>query len=82
MAKFLIIPDYNNLNESLALANKFNLGFEYNDFFTPAMLDNEPELNKRINAYNTAGVPEYCTSHGDFFDVLVFVKYKMLNLFD
>ena len=72
MAKFLIIPDYNNLNESLALANKYSLGFEYNDFFTPAMLDNEPELNKRINTYNTAGVPEYCTSHGDFFDVLVF----------
>ncbi len=72
MAEFLIIPDYNNLKESLELANKNKLGFEYNDFFTPAMLDNKEEQSKRINTYNSIGVPDYCTSHGDFFDVLVF----------
>ncbi len=46
MAQFLIIPDKNNINESLALAKEYNVGFEYNDFFSPVMLDDKKALQE------------------------------------
>ena len=33
MKKLLVIPDRNNLDESIKLAGEYDLGFEYNDYF-------------------------------------------------
>ena len=38
MNQFLIIPDRKNIAASCKLAEQFQLGFEFNDFFSPAVL--------------------------------------------
>ena len=71
--KVLIIPEKNNIKTSLSIAEEFNCGFEYNDFYIPKILDDEIELKNTIDYYkNLSSKPEYCTLHGAFFDVTVF----------
>lgn len=71
--KLLIIPDIQNIDESIELAAKYNCGFEYNDFFSPAVLEDDKCRESIIELYRcTAGMPAYCTSHGAFFDITVF----------
>ena len=72
MKKILIIPDRNNLSASLELACEYSLGFEYNDFFNPHVLDNEEEIDRLISVYSNETLPSYCTMHGAFFDVIPF----------
>lgn len=72
MKKLLIIPDRKRLDESLSLAGEYDLGFEYNDFFSPAVLDNERHLNEVEGCYLSKKLPSYCTLHGAFFDVIPF----------
>lgn len=72
MSKYLIIPRFDEIEESLKLAQKYNLGFEFNDFFSPKILLDEKRLEERIDYYKNIEMPEYLTSHGDFFDVNVF----------
>ena len=67
MKKLLMIPRINELEENLKLRDKLNVGFEYNDFFIPSLLDNEKELRKRIDAYKNIG--GFNTIHGVFFDI-------------
>ncbi|MBO5509566.1 MAG: hypothetical protein J5962_03795, partial [Lachnospiraceae bacterium] len=65
-----IIPDRDNLESYIMLAEEYGLGFEYNDFFLPSLLDNEDKLENTIQLYKeTPGIPNKCTSHGAFFDV-------------
>ncbi|MBQ9120634.1 MAG: sugar phosphate isomerase/epimerase [Lachnospiraceae bacterium] len=70
MKQLLIIPDINDLQDSLALAEKYSLGFEYNDFFEPTVLDDEQVLGRIIDSYRAVSLPKYCTMHGAFFDVI------------
>lgn len=72
MKQFLIIPKINELNTSLELAREYHLGFEFNDFFMPSVLDDEMGQSKIIGEYKAAGLPGYCTLHGAFFDVIPF----------
>lgn len=72
MRKFLIIPKISDLKASLELAREYDLGFEFNDFFMPSVLDDETSLDKLIGEYKAAGLPEYRTLHGAFFDVIPF----------
>lgn len=72
MKKFLIIPKISELEASLELAREYRLGFEFNDFFMPNILDDEAVRDKIIGKYTAAGLPEYCTLHGAFFDVIPF----------
>ena len=67
MKKILMIPRINELEENLKLRDKLNIGFEYNDFFIPSLLDNKKELDERINTYKKVG--GYNTIHGVFFDI-------------
>lgn len=79
MKKILVIPDIENIEKSLSLANEYNLGFEYNDFFTSDVLDDELKKNEIIKKYKSQKLPEYTTNHGAFIDVLPFsadVKIK------
>lgn len=79
MSRFLIIPELTNIEEQLALAEKYGLGFEYNDYFLPKMLDDEAKLQNTIAEYKKYTLPKYCTCHGDFFDVLVFSEDKLIR---
>lgn len=72
MKQLLIIPDRNNLADSLEIADKYSLGFEYNDFFVPSVLDQKKTVDKIAAEYKAVKLPEYCTSHGAFFDVIPF----------
>lgn len=72
MKQLLIIPDINNLKESLSLAKEYSLGFEYNDFFHPAVLDDEEKLKQLHGIYEGVTLPSYCTMHGAFLDVIPF----------
>lgn len=77
--KFLIIPQLGALEESLALAEEYGLGFEYNDFFIPDIMDDEKLANDIIRRYKAQKLPEYCTMHGAFFDVIIFSSDKKIR---
>ncbi len=66
--RYHIIPKLNQLNKYLELSKKYNLGFEYNEFFIPSILDNEEELNKIIDEYKKLNRSND-TLHGVFFDI-------------
>lgn len=72
MKQILVIPDYENLDESLKIAAEYGLGFEYNDFFVPNLLDDEIELEKIVSCYQGKSLPIFTTLHGAFFDVIPF----------
>lgn len=79
MKQLLIIPDRNNMSVSTELSEKYSLGFEYNDFFIPSVLDNEAELNEIISIYKNCRLPGFTTIHGAFFDVLPFSPDKRIK---
>ena len=66
--KYYVIPNLNEINKYLDLSNEYNLGFEYNEFFNPKLLDNENELNDVINQYKKLG-RKNDTMHGVFYDI-------------
>ena len=72
MKKLLIIPDRSNLADSLEIAEQYGTGFEYNDFFNPSVLDSKKKVDRIAEEYKSVQLPEYCTSHGAFFDVIPF----------
>ncbi len=72
MKKILVIPDRKNIKASLELSAKYQLGFEYNDFFTPAVLEDEVGIRRIVSEYQAYDLPEYTTLHGAFYDVIPF----------
>ena len=79
MKKLLIIPDRKNIEEVLSVVDEYNVGFEYNDFFDPDVLDDDNRLNELINLYKSYKLPSYTTIHGAFFDVIPFSKDKRIR---
>lgn len=68
-----IIPNPTDLENYVELAEKHSLGFEYNDFFNPALLDDKETLAQRIALYKSLGRPEGIdTMHGAFYDIVPF----------
>lgn len=72
MKKLLIIPDRNHMEKCLEWSRKYQLGFEYDDFFHPSVLEDSAKTEQIINEYRKFKLPEYTTVHGDFFDVIPF----------
>mgnify|MGYP003447445328 CR=1 FL=1 len=73
--EWLIIPDFNNFRESLALAEEYDAGFEYNDFFNPDVYSDEEEIKKRISLYKGCSRnPSRDTLHGVFLDMALASK--------
>lgn len=68
-----IIPEINRIEEYAELAEQYSLGFEYNDFFDPDLLDDETGIKEKIRRYRQLGRPEKMdTMHGAFFDIVPF----------
>ena len=72
MKQLLIIPNLSNIEECLALASEYNAGLEFNEFYSPDVLDNEDKINEIVNEYKKHKLPEFRTVHGAFFDVIPF----------
>ncbi len=72
MGRFLIVSKIDRLDEYEQISNQYSVGFEINDFYNPAILDNEKELDAWISVYRRRGIPEQSTMHGAFLDVVVF----------
>lgn len=72
MKQVLMIPDRNHLEASLALASEYGIGFEYNDFFAPEVLEEEEKRQTIMTQYRERVLPAYCTLHGAFYDVFPF----------
>lgn len=70
MKKILVVPKLENIDEYLNLAEKYNLGFEFNDFYFPRLLDDEETLEGLIQTYTAQQLPDYTTMHGVFYDVV------------
>ena len=67
-----VIPEYNHLDESVAVAEKYNAHFEYNDFFLPAVYMNQEEIDKRVDKYLSCGRDTSMdTMHGVFLDMVI-----------
>ena len=69
-----IIPDYGDIDKSIQLACQYGTGFEYNDFFVPAFLDNKKAVDDRIAFYKDIpdSIRANSTLHGVFLDITVF----------
>lgn len=68
-----IIPRFQELETYVKIAGEHSLGFEYNDFFNPALLDDREALANRIAAYQKLGRSEGIdTLHGAFYDIVPF----------
>lgn len=70
MKKLLIIPSLAEIEQSLSLMREYSVGYEYNDFYVPAVLDDSDKCHEISNAYNCFSKPDYSTLHGAFFDVI------------
>lgn len=72
MKEVLIIPQRDQIEESLKIAKEYNAFFEYNDFFLPAVLDDKEEKNERIRFYkNLDRDRSRDTMHGAFLDIIL-----------
>lgn len=72
MKRFLMIPDLHELDDAAALAEQYSLGFEFNDFFAPSVLDDEEARRRILRGYSRVQLPALRTIHGAFFDVIPF----------
>jgi len=75
-----IIPDINNLYDSVALSKQFNTSFEYNDFFIPSVYEDDEELERRINVYASLDRKNNNdTLHGVFYDIVSTSKDSIIR---
>lgn len=70
--RLLIVPDAEQMQKSMALAQKYNCGFEYNDFYVPEFLEQDKQVSSRIKFYQEQKKIGCQSLHGAFFDVTVF----------
>lgn len=72
MKKLYCIPNLDELHEFAAFSNEYNAGFEYNDFFLPAILDDPEKIKARTDAYLALDRDRSeDTLHGVFLDICV-----------
>lgn len=70
--QFLIIPDINRLSDSVSIAEKYGVAFEYNDFYYPNVYGDPAETDRRIELYKSLDRDRSSdTLHGAFFDVSI-----------
>lgn len=80
MSELYIIPEYGKIVESLRLSRLYGAHFEYNDFFTPSLLDDEEWVRERIRFYkNLDRDRTRDLLHGSFLDVTVHSEDKRIR---
>ena len=72
MGKIYIIPNRNDIEASLAIAQQYHACFEYNDFYHPDVLDDDAKIAELIAFYQSLPRDRSeDTLHGAFLDVTV-----------
>ena len=72
MKNLYCIPKLDQINNYLDFSRKYNAGFEYNDFFLPAILDDSKRVQDLIHAYTALDRDRSeDTLHGVFLDICV-----------
>ena len=79
MGNFLIVSKADKLEEYKAIAEEYSVSFELNDFFMPAILDDEIKQEEIIKKYLKIGIPKNSTMHGVFFDIAIFSQDKKIR---
>lgn len=73
MGNIHFIPDRNRIDESVALAEKYNACFEYNDFSKPDVYTDEAKCDELVKFYKSLDRDrKKDTLHGAFLDVTVY----------
>lgn len=72
MGKLYCIPRLDELESYIDFSDRYNAGFEYNEFFIPKILDDDVSKERIMAKYLSCGrnVSED-TLHGAFFDIVV-----------
>ena len=66
------IPKLNQLDDYVSFSNKYNAGFEYNDFFIPSILDDVKRTDEIIDIYKSLDRDRSNdTLHGVFLDICI-----------
>lgn len=79
-AKWSIIPDINEIEKFVALAEKYDAAFEYNDFFDPSVYEDKAETKRRIDLYRSLDRDRSAdTLHGVFYDISVLSRDTMIR---
>ena len=72
MKALYCIPNLNQISSYIDFSQKYNAGFEYNDFFCTDLMDDKEALKKRISFYKAISRDRSKdTLHGAFFDLSV-----------
>lgn len=72
MKEIYMIPDFNNLEKTMELAEKYGAYFEYNDFFFPFVYSDEEEVKRRIQVYKALDRDRsHDMLHGAFLDITI-----------
>jgi len=67
-----LIPDMEQIQESMALSQEYNAPFEYNDFFLPGVISDDAEIERRIRFYQSLERNRSRdTLHGAFLDMAI-----------
>lgn len=79
MGMFMIVSRAERLDEYRQLAEEYQVSFEINDFYNPAVLDSEEQRKRLVEAYLQEGIPRGSTLHGAFYDVVVFSQDERIQ---
>jgi len=72
MNQLYCIPFLDELDRYVEFAEKYHAAFEYNEFYVPAILDDEVARNRIIERYQSTGRDcSQDTLHGAFFDICI-----------
>lgn len=72
MNRLYCIPGLQQIENYLAFADAYQMNFEYNDFFLPAVLDDDMEKERMIKKYLALGRDcSQDTMHGAFLDLCI-----------
>ena len=66
-----VIPDAERQQEYVVFSRQYGLGWEFNDFMIPSVLDDEEEKARIIGIYRSVDKPAQLNLHGAFLDVTV-----------
>lgn len=69
--QIFVIPDLNDIEECCAFTKANDLGWEFNDFMLPNVLDNTEETARIIAEYSFHDLPQVRNTHGAFLDIAV-----------
>lgn len=72
MNRLYIIPEYDDISETMRLSQRYETHFEYNDFFIPSLLDDTEWVKERIEFYKGLDRDRsFDLLHGSFLDIAI-----------